>query len=209
MNADLMKHTISNRNRIELPPAGQVIYSPDWLGQTAADDLEARLTDELDWQQRTIRLFGREVMQPRLVAFHGRAGVRYRYSGRTLEAQAWPDSLALLAERLSTELGSPFNSVLCNLYRDGQDAMGWHADDEAELGDDPVIASISLGAQRRFRLKPRDSGAVDCEPLLLEPQHGSLIVMAGDLQRHWLHCVPRTRQRVGPRINLTFRSIPD
>jgi len=204
-----MKHTISDHHRIELPPAGQVIYSPDWLEQTAADDLEARLTDELDWQQRTIRLFGREVMQPRLVAFHGQAGVCYRYSGRTLEAQAWPDSLALLAERLSTELGSPFNSVLCNLYRDGQDAMGWHADDEAELGDDPVIASISLGAQRKFRLKPRDPGAVDCEPLLLEPQHGSLIVMAGDLQRHWLHCVPRTRQPVGPRINLTFRSIPD
>jgi alkylated DNA repair dioxygenase AlkB len=157
----------------------------------------------LDWQQRPIRLFGREVMQPRLTCFYGEPGVRYRYSGKTLEAHRFTDELRDLAERLGECIGTGFNSVLCNLYRDGRDSMGWHADDETELGKDPVIASVSLGQARRFRLKPRSGGG--SRALMLE--HGSLLVMSGDLQHHWLHELPKSRQALGPRINLTFRRI--
>ncbi len=186
-----------------LEPEGQLGYWSDWLGQDAATDCLHQLQRELDWQQRPIVLFGRQVMQPRLTAFHGDAGIAYRYSGKTLRAEDWPGVLVPLCDALEVALGMRFNSVLCNWYRDGQDSMGWHSDNEPELGKRPLIASISLGGVRQFRLKPLSGG----ECLALKPAHGSLIVMAGDLQQHWLHEVPKTRRTVGPRINLTFRRI--
>jgi len=188
---------------VHLPPSGLVTYWPGWIGAPEADRLFALWSETLDWQQRPIRLFGREIMQPRLTCFYGEPGVEYRYSGKTLEAQRWPNELKALSERLDREIDEAFNSVLCNLYRDGGDSMGWHADDEAELGVDPVIASVSLGESRRFRLKPRGSG----KPLSIDLHHGSLLVMSGDLQHHWLHELPKTRKNLGPRINLTFRRI--
>ncbi|AKS42083.1 alpha-ketoglutarate-dependent dioxygenase AlkB family protein [Wenzhouxiangella marina] len=186
-----------------LPPAGRIEYLPDWIQASEADRLYQVLERSLDWQQRPIKLFGREVLQPRLTAFHGEPGISYAYSGKRLSATGWPEPLLGLVRRLNERLGGGFNSVLCNLYRNGQDSMGWHADDEAELGPDPLIASISLGGRRRFRLKAR-SGAGRYQ---FEPAHGSLLLMAGDLQHHWLHEVPKTRQAVAPRINLTFRRI--
>ena len=122
---------------------------------------------------------------------------------KTLLAEGWPAPLAAVRDALETDLGERFNSVLCNLYRDGSDGMGWHADNEPELGNNPLIASVSLGSRRRFRLKPSSGD----RRLVLDPAHGSLIVMAGDIQHHWLHEVPKTRRVVGPRINLTFRRI--
>lgn len=188
---------------IDLPPAGLARYWPGWIGTQQADRLFDLWSRSLDWQQRPIRLFGREVMQPRLTCFYGEEGVRYRYSGKTLAAEPWPDELEALSLRLGPLLGESFNSVLCNLYRDGRDSMGWHADNEPELGVDPVIASVSLGEARRFRLKPRGGGA--SRSIVL--QHGSLLVMSGDLQHHWLHELPKSRQVLGPRINLTFRRV--
>lgn len=188
---------------IDLPPKGRLRYWPRWIDGKEADRLLALWSQSLDWQQRPIRLFGREIMQPRLTCFYGDSGVRYRYSGKTLLADPWPEELKRLSVRLSRELDQTLNSVLCNLYRDGADSMGWHADDEPELGVDPMIASVSLGQVRRFRLKPRGGG----KAMTLKLDHGSLLVMSGDLQRHWLHELPKSRQAIDPRINLTFRRV--
>ena len=136
---------------------------------------------------------------PRLTAWMGDHA--YRYSGLTNEPQPWPPALATLRDRLSEELGAPFNSCLANLYRDGSDSMGYHADDEPELGPQPVIASISLGARRRFALRHRTSR----QRWTWELGEGDLLVMSGESQRDYLHAVPKTARPVGPRMNLTFR----
>ena len=150
-------------------------------------------------------MFGREVDTPRLTAWYGDPGVSYAYSGAVHDARPWPPEVARLRDRLHDELGVRFNGVLGNLYRDGRDAMGWHSDDERELGPRPVIASVSLGAARRFRLRHRTSA--DAPSLDLPLQHGSLLVMRGDTQRCWRHCVPRTARTCSARVNLTFRRI--
>lgn len=186
-------------------PAGLVQYQPNYLPSDQAEALMATLQTSLAWSQKPIRLFGREVMQPRLVAFYADEGVSYRYSGLTWDGQGWPQSLWTLKQQIERDSGGRFNSVLCNRYRDGADSMGWHADNEPELGQNPVIASLSLGGERRFALKPRrpEHGSTVAYAL----QSGSLLIMAGDLQHHWLHQVPKTKRSVEERINLTFRWI--
>ena len=160
-----------------------------------------QLYRQLDWAEREILMFGRRIKQPRLVAFHGEPGVEYAYSGQTLTAQPWGRALSALRADIERLCQARFNSVLCNLYRDGQDSMGWHADDEASLGARPLIASFSLGGTRRFAFKSRQSG----ERRNIDLTDGSLLLMGGDLQRHWLHQLPKTSRPVQPRINLTFR----
>ena len=128
----------------------------------------------------------------------------YRYSGARFEPRPWPDALLLVRARLCEALQVDFNSVLANRYRDGRDAMGWHADNEPELGPQPVIASLSLGATRRFVLKHRGDPS---RKLALDLPHGSLLVMSGATQRNYRHALPRTARPVGERINLTFRRI--
>lgn len=186
-----------------LPGATLRLY-PDWLEAEAADRLFDALRAGLPWSVHRIRLFGREVDSPRLSAWMGDPAAVYRYSGTVFTPHPWTAALASLRERLQAELGEPFNSVLANLYRDGQDAMGWHSDDEPELGPQPVIASISLGAERRFLLKHREDPALRTAQAL---PHGSLLVMSGDTQRHYRHALPRTARPMGTRINLTFRQI--
>ncbi len=186
-----------------LPPGGCIVLDECFLPAAQADCLFKQLAGELDLAQRPIQMFGRQVLQPRLTAFHGDGEVAYRYSGQTMAARAWTKGLANIRRCLQKQIGVRFNSVLCNLYRDGQDSMGWHADDEPELGPNPTIASVSLGASRRFLIKSRD-GSQRLEYLL---GNGSLLIMAGDCQHHWVHQVPRTARPVGPRINLTFRRI--
>ncbi len=188
----------------KLPPAGALEYQPGFLGGAEADDLFDRLHEELDWEHREIRMFGRRVAQPRLTAWYGDPGVGYSYSGTRWAADGWHELLESLRDRLESKTRVRFNSVLCNLYRNGDDAMGWHADNERELGPQPVIASISLGQVRRFSLRPRDRHR---SPLHLEPGHGSLLIMSGDLQQHWLHSLPRSRRPMNPRINLTYRQV--
>lgn len=176
-------------------------YRPDWLDRPAK--WFDRLWEALDWREQEITLFGRPVMQPRLVAWYADEGVHYRYSGLTFGPRAWPAPLDTLRRRLDREFGTAFNSVLCNAYRDGRDSMGWHADDEPELGPAPAIASLSLGATRRFRIRPRGGGP----SIGLELEAGSLLLMSGDSQREFQHAVPKTARTVGPRINLTFREV--
>jgi alkylated DNA repair dioxygenase AlkB len=174
------------------------------LAPEDAQALQQQLTETLPWSIHRIRLFGRWVDSPRLSCWIGDPQAVYRYSGQTFAPHPWTQALAALRDRLREELGVPFNSVLANLYRDGRDAMGWHSDDEPELGAEPVIASLSLGAARRFVLRRRDDHAVK-QTLVLEP--GSLLVMRGACQRDWQHALPRTARPVGPRINLTFRHL--
>lgn len=178
----------------------------DWMPAPAAGALSVTLMQTIPWQTHRLRLFGRWVDAPRRSAWIGDPGAVYRYSGQTFAPQPWPQALLPLRQRLRKELGIDFNAVLANLYRDGRDAMGWHSDDEPELGPEPVIASLSLGAARRFLLRRRDDHAVK-HSLVLEP--GSLLVMRGVSQRDWRHALPRTARPVGPRINLTFRRILD
>ncbi|MBY6205357.1 alpha-ketoglutarate-dependent dioxygenase AlkB family protein [Halomonas denitrificans] len=187
-----------------LPPGGRLVHDPRWLDPGAALGVFERLLREVDWQRRSVKMFGREVPQPRLIAFQGDEGVSYRYSGGDYLAAPWHPEVGLLRDRLAEELGVGFTSALLNLYRDGADGMGWHADDEPELGREPTIASISLGAARRFLLRNRDDRSRRFEYRL---GAGSLLVMEGDLQHHWQHRVPKTARPVGPRINLTFRRI--
>lgn len=188
--------------RLELPGA-DLRFAPGWLPVAEADALFARLRQDVPWECHRIRMFGREVDSPRLSCWIGDPGAVYTYSRTRFVPHPWPASLRPLRARLADELGVAFDSVLANLYRDGRDRMGWHSDDEPELGPRPVIASVSLGAMRRFSLKPRAGGA----SRHLDLPHGSLLVMAGDTQAAWRHALAGTARPVGPRINLTFRRV--
>ena len=184
-------------------PGAELRYAPDWLSADLADELFATLRQSVPWETHRIRLFGRWVDSPRLSCWIGDAEATYTYSGARFEPHPWPAMLRELRRRLAAELGCEFNSVLANRYREGRDCMGWHSDNEAALGTRPVIASVSLGASRRFVLKHRQ-GAPKLELAL---PHGSLLVMAGETQTHYQHALPRTAKPVGERINLTFRRI--
>ena len=166
----------------------------------------ATLLASLPLRQEPITMFGKTHLTPRLTSWHGDPGCAYRYSGRTFAPQPWTPALAALRERLRDASGYVFNCVLVNYYRDGGDAMGAHADDEPELGpapDDIGIGSVSLGARRRFLLRPKAGG----ETLEYGLGEGDALVMGGTTQAHYKHWVPRTKKPVGPRMNLTFRVI--
>lgn len=189
--------------RIELPDA-ELALDVAWMTHAQASALLDALQPALPWRVHRVRLFGREVDSPRLSCWIGDAGAAYRYSGVSHAPHPWPAALLPVRARLARETGVAFNSVLANLYRDGRDAMGWHSDDEAELGPRPVIASLSLGGERRFVLKHRRQPA---SKLALTLPHGSLLLMRGDTQRHYRHALPRTARAVAARLNLTFRRI--
>jgi alkylated DNA repair dioxygenase AlkB len=185
---------------------GAIVLYPALLAPDVADRLFEALLERVEWRQERIRMFGREVLQPRLVAWHGDPGRAYTYSGLTLRPRPWtPELLEVRRAIEEVRPGAGFNSVLLNLYRDGRDSMGWHADDEPELGREPAIASVSLGAERTFQLKHRTRDDVDRIDLTLP--HGSLLWMAGPTQHCWKHRLPKRAGEVGPRINLTFRRI--
>src|SRR5262245_41143169 len=189
--------------RIALGRGAWVDHEPSWLAPGEADDLLASLAAELRWEQRAIVLFGRAVMQPRLIAWAGTIG--YRYSGQTLEPRPLTPTLDRLLARVQERSGSPFNHVLANRYRAGRDSIGLHADDEPELGDDPVVATVSVGATRRFVLKPRQKATGPGHTL--EVRHGSLVIMGGSTQAHYVHGVPRQPDVRDERISLTFRHL--
>jgi alkylated DNA repair dioxygenase AlkB len=180
-------------------------FWPVALAVEEASELLDRLLTGIDWQHEEVLIFGQRRPVPRLVAWHGDPGASYTYSGTPHQPLPWTPALELVRERVLSLTGCAFNSVLLNLYRDGRDGMGWHSDDEPELGRDPVIASVSLGAPRRFCLRHRRRKD---QRLDVSLGHGSLLLMAGATQHHWVHAVPKTAVPVGPRVNLTFRQIP-
>lgn len=180
-------------------PPGCVDYHPGWIED--AQPLFERLSAQVAWEQHDIRLFGRTVPTPRLTAWIG--DCTYVYSGVLNQPRPWPGALAELRDRLTAALGVDFDSCLANLYRDGSDSMGYHSDDEPELGPRPVIASVSLGARRRFSLRHRASR----QRWSWELGAGDLLVMRAESQSDYAHAVPKTTRAVGPRMNLTFRRI--
>jgi alkylated DNA repair dioxygenase AlkB len=189
--------------RIPLAYGAWLDHDPGWLSPEEADMMLAALRDEMAWEQREIVLFGRRILQPRLIAWAGELG--YRYSGQTLEPRAFTPTLRALLPRVSMRSGVAFNHVLANRYRSGDDSMGLHADDEPELGPDPVVAIVSLGATRRLVIKPRRRQ--DRERHDRELGHGALLVMGGTCQRHYVHGLPRQAGAEGERISLTFRRL--
>jgi alkylated DNA repair dioxygenase AlkB len=202
--------TMTEWQRVDLQAGADVALLPQWLGPQEAAATFAALHAAIPWETHRLRLFGREVDAPRLSCWIGDPHTSYVYSGTRFEPHPWPPLLASLREHLQSACDARFNSVLANLYRDGRDSMGWHSDDEPELGEQPLIASLSLGAERRFRLRrrlPRTAklSPADTVSLLLPP--GSVLRMAGATQRLYRHDLPKTRAAVGPRINLTFRWI--
>ncbi|MEX1058227.1 MAG: alpha-ketoglutarate-dependent dioxygenase AlkB, partial [Natronospirillum sp.] len=185
-------------------PDPNIKFSPQYLIESRANQLYQCCLDELPWQQESITLFGRRHLQPRLQVWMGDQGVSYRYSGAVFQPAPWHPAVHALAEQLSLDLRQPFNSVLCNFYQHGQHRMGWHSDDEPELGENPIIASVSLGDPRRFLLRRKKNHRDKIEYAL---GHGTLLVMTGSTQRDWQHSVPKSARAVGQRINLTYRYV--
>ena len=182
---------------IELKDGGVLLYAESFLPAELADRYFVELRDDCCWAQKP-GVFGHR--QPRLTASYGDAGITYRYSGTVNVAHLWTSNLVEIKEKIEAVQGN-YNYCLLNRYRSGSDSMGWHSDDEPEMGN--VIGSLSLGATRKFRIRHNASR----ETMTLSVGHGTLIIMAGTMQQFWQHEVPKTKQNVGERINLTFRHI--
>jgi alkylated DNA repair dioxygenase AlkB len=186
-------------------PDAELSLDRGFLPRAEADRLFAVLRDEVAWRQDEVLVFGRRHAVPRLHQWYGEPGLVYRWSGIAMAPEPWTPALAAIRRRLEARVGVRFNSALVNLYRDGRDCVGWHADDEAELGPRPQIASVSLGAGRDFLLRHRERRDLGTTKIHLT--HGSLLLMGGATQEAWVHALPRRLRVREPRINLTFRTI--
>lgn len=184
---------------LEILDGGVLRYEPAFFPADAADELFHALRQHTDWRHEV----GRGRPFPRLTAWYADAGTSYSYSGVKHRGQGWPAEVLEIKQKVEVAAGAAFNSLLLNLYRDGRDSIGFHTDAEPELGQNPVVASVSLGAVREFVLKHIATKQTLKYPLA----HGSLLVMGGTCQHHWLHGVPKTKAAVGERLNLTFRNI--
>lgn len=187
-----------------LPSHGTLFHYPAFLSPEQANNIYNRLYHETPWQQYQIKIFGRLLDQPRLTAWYGIEGTSYSYSGLKLAPLPFTPTLWKIKNLIEEKAGMPFNSVLMNLYRNGNDSMGWHADDERELGLNPCIASLSIGSTRKFKIKHRE---IPHYKMDLPLENGSLLLMGGEMQHHWLHAIPKEPKIGGARINLTFRNI--
>ena len=187
-------------------PDSSITFYPKFLPQKLSNQLYLSLLEEVDWTQNDITIFGKTYKVPRLEAWYGDQDKSYTYSGITMSPKPWLDSLLFIKSQIESEIPQHFNSVLINYYRNGNDRVGLHSDDEKELGSLPSIASVSLGADRLFRLKHKKFKQNGLSESLTLPG-GSLLVMEGITQKHWKHEVPRTSKPIGGRINLTYRNI--
>lgn len=186
-----------------LPRDGEAVYFGPIFGGAEADALFDALMQEVAWQHDRVKLYGREIVTRREVAWHGDEAYQYTYSHNTKTARPWTPTLEKLKAAVEAESGDRFNCCLLNLYHSGEEGMAWHADDEKELQPDGAIASVSLGEPRRFVFRHK----ADKEKAELRLEHGSLLVMRGVTQTHWEHALPVMKRALGPRINLTFRTI--
>lgn len=194
---------VQNNTTIALKDA-KISYDEHFLSHNEASTYFDVLRKETDWQQDRIKVFGKEYDQPRLTALFANNKNPYTYSNITMHPTPFSPVLLEIKSKIEKTLNQTFTTCLLNLYRNGQDSNGWHADNEKELGKNPVIASVSLGAERLFHMKHRTDKT---QKLRLNLAHGSLLVMSGSTQHHWLHQIPKTKKNVGERINLTFRII--
>ena len=206
MKNELFKPHLQNvQNRTHDYGNGVITEYPAFFQHTKADEYLRKLWESCNWSQDSIRIAGRTIPIPRLQCWMGDPGAIYAYSGINLKRNDWTDAVAeirAIAEELTSE---KLNSVLVNGYRDGRDSVSWHADDEKELGADPVIVSFSFGAPRKFQIKPKDR--LDKRRFVFNLNHGSVIVMKDGFQKHWLHQIPKEPKIESLRINLTFRYI--
>ncbi len=187
-----------------IPVDGEIFYYPALFARAESDAFFSLLRDGVAWKHEPIVIFGKSVMQPRLTAWYGDAGISYRYSGITMHAQAWTPALQKIKARVEEASQIKFNSALLNQYRNGGDSVGWHRDNEKELGPNPVIGSVSFGATREFQLRHCKDENLKASILL---EHGSLLLMQGSTQHCWQHSVPKRKAALGTRINLTFRVV--
>jgi len=190
--------------KLDMPDA-EVYYYPHFFTEKQSNFYLQELQSTIAWQQKQIKLFGKQVWLPRLTAWYGDPGKTYQYSGIQNKPLPWTPALLEIKQAVETLAGVSFNSVLLNYYRHGQDSMGWHADDEPELGSNPAIASVSFGQTRRFDFRHRTNESLLKKSVLLS--FGSLLLMQGTTQHFWQHQVPKTKQPAAPRLNLTFRII--
>lgn len=188
---------------LDLDGADVVIHR-NHFDATEATRFFEHLQDEVPWNQEETILFGKRMVIPRLTAWFGDQHGNYSYSGIKMTPHPWTTLLTEIRDRVGEIAATKFNSVLLNLYRDGTDSVDWHADDEPELGPTPIIGSVSLGATRRFNLRPRDRSV---PAVSVDLNHGDVLVMSGPMQSSWQHQAPKTQRSVGPRINLTFRTV--
>jgi alkylated DNA repair dioxygenase AlkB len=188
---------------LDLPEA-DVLFYPAFFSAADADRLFREIRESTAWRQDTIKFFGKTIVVPRLTAWYGDEGTRYTYSGIDNVPLPWTRPLLEVKRAVEPHAGVSFNSVLLNRYRTGRDSVSWHADDEPEFGDQPVIASVSFGATRTFQLRHKRRKDLKAS---VELTHGSLLVMRGGTQENWVHQVPKTAKLVGERLNLTFRRI--
>lgn len=194
-----------NTGAVSIPiEDGELVYYPNFVPPDECPRRFETLMRDIPWCQEFVKMYGKQIPMPRLTAWIGDPGRNYTYSGTTYEPVDWPASVKQIREQIAQQTGVQFNTVLANLYRDGRDSMGWHADNEPELGTNPVIASVSLGSVRTFQLRHRKKKDQRVD---LKLESGSLLLMAGPLQHHWRHAIPKTTRPMDARINLTFRNI--
>lgn len=187
-----------------LPFEGESYLYSGFFTKTQSDRFLKVLVKELAWQQEPIWMFGKQVMQPRLTALYGDADKPYGYSGISMKPLDWTDELLEIRDLVRQHIGVEFTHVLCNYYRDGNDSMGWHRDNEADLGKNPSIASVTFGATRIFQMRHH---ATKNHKIEIPLTHGSLLLMTGQSQHFWEHQLPKTKKVNSPRINLTFRKL--
>lgn len=185
-------------------PDAEVQYYPNFFNTSQADQYFQSLLSSIQWQQDSIKVYGKSHLQPRLTAFYANNSNAYSYSNIKMTPHPFNSDLQKIKHRIEMNTQVNFTSCLANLYRNGKDSNGWHADDEKELGENPIIASVSFGEARRFKFKHKFKPD---QKVTLNLEHGSLLLMKGSTQKNWLHQIPKTQVQIGRRINLTFRII--
>lgn len=185
-------------------PDAEIEYYPNLFDLARANELFEKLKAEIPWQQDNITVFGKTHPQPRLTALFGNEGKPYGYSNIVMQPHHWNTLLVFIKDEIESVCQENFTTVLLNYYRDGKDSNGWHADNEKELGRNPIIASVSFGVERSFHLQ---HNTLKEQKLKINLEHGSLLIMKGTTQHFWKHQIPKTTKEIGSRINLTFRII--
>lgn len=203
-NTEVIDPSGPNSVQLDLPDAN-VILIDNFFSPNESKILYQNLINNIQWRQDKIKIFGKVINQPRLTAFYGDADREYSYSGIVMKPNSWTEDLLFIKNRLEKVAKITFTSVLINYYRDGNDSMGWHSDDERELGRNPVIASVSFGESRIFQM--RHKYLKEMKKIDIPLTDGSLLMMKGTTQHFWQHQIPKTRKKLGSRINLTFRVI--
>lgn len=193
----------TEKQHLKLPNA-ELIYIPHLFSKQESDAFFKSIKSETNWQHDDITIFGRTYKQPRLTALFATSTLSYKYSNITMDALPFSPTLLEIKNRVESISNQEFNSVLINLYRDGNDSNSWHADNEKELGINPIIASVSFGAERPFHFKHQQ---LKNERHKINLEHGSLLIMKGEMQHYWKHQIAKTKKTVESRINLTFRTI--